>query len=155
MTDRFRQICRQYLTIVCLITNTTVSPPSLQCNASSRKLHIEIYVSWLADIFSWSYQFVLPNPYWIFMIVHEFWVIRIKYVIYFYILLALFCAIEVRKRVDIFSDSNWNLDLLPFRKLTITLYNENNHIGPQADANLMLITPNVEFLIRLHNRKLG
>ena len=71
--------------------------------------------------------------------------------IYFYALLASFCASQVRKRVDIFSDSSFKLDLLPFRKLTIILYNENNQKGPQTDANLILITPNVEFLIRLHN----
>ena len=70
--------------------------------------------------------------------------------IYFYALLAWFCASQVRKRVDIFSDSSSKLDLLPFRKLTIILYNENNQIGA-PDANLILITPNVEFLIRLHN----
>ena len=49
--------------------------------------------------------------------------------IYFSVLLASFCVSQVRKRVDIFSDSSLKLDLLPFRKLTIILYNENNQIG--------------------------
>ena len=59
--------------------------------------------------------------------------------IYFYALLASFCASQVRKHVDIFSDSSLKLDLLPFRKLTIILYNENNQIGPpnrcQSDSH--------------------
>ena len=78
----------------------------------------------------WHVRLIMPNPFWIFMLVHEFWVICIKYIIYFYILLASFWASQVRKRVVIFSDSSSKLNLLPFRKLTIILYNENNHIGP-------------------------
>ena len=78
----------------------------------------------------WHILLIMPNPFWIFMLVHEFWVICIKYIIYFYILLASFWASQVRKRVVIFSDSSSKLNLLPFRKLTIMLYNENNHMGP-------------------------